>query len=181
MWGSKVMYIFNPNRPLGLHVKYTLFLPNLTELEFSHIRFRKILKRQISWKSFQWGSELLHADRHDKTNRLFEIFRKHQKRSRWTRPLLSCIMQMLLPVYFKWCPEIFNASAVRKRSVTTCVVLTEYKYKGNLLRPPSTPKGYVNLGKFVTSSPTKGCCPLIIHVFPSLSVVLWSVAAGPVT
>ena len=38
----------------GLHVKYPLFLSDFSENLIISTAFRKILKYEISWKSFQW-------------------------------------------------------------------------------------------------------------------------------
>ena len=39
---------------IGIHVKYSLFLPDFNESRIISRDFRKVLKYNISWKSVQW-------------------------------------------------------------------------------------------------------------------------------
>jgi hypothetical protein len=41
---------------IGLHVKYLLFLSDITETWIFSTDFLEVLKNQISWKSIQWES-----------------------------------------------------------------------------------------------------------------------------
>jgi len=66
---------------IGLHVNYPLCLSNFSEPRIFWTDFRRILKNQISWKSFQWERVVLcgrtdrqtdtRTDRYDEANSRF--------------------------------------------------------------------------------------------------------------
>ena len=56
----------------GLHVNYPFLLSILMKLEFSRV-FLKMLKYQISWKSFRWEPSYS-MRRHDEANSRFSQF-----------------------------------------------------------------------------------------------------------
>ena len=64
----------------GLHVKYLLFMSDFNKTWIFSIDFRKILKYQISWKSFRWEPSCSErTDRHDEANRHFSQFCERAK------------------------------------------------------------------------------------------------------
>jgi len=70
---------------IGLHVNHPLFLSDINETWIFTTNFRKILKKQISWKFVQWDHSCSmwtdgQTDRQTWRNRLAIL---------WTRPKLT--------------------------------------------------------------------------------------------
>jgi hypothetical protein len=63
----------------GLHVKYPMFLSNITQIWIFYTDFHKSLQNQHLLKSAQWGAKLTdgRTHRHDEANnRLVQLTRK---------------------------------------------------------------------------------------------------------
>jgi hypothetical protein len=80
---GQIYFADNNKTYLGLHVKCLIFLLNLNQTRIFPTYFRKILKYQISWKSFQWERSCSiwrnrevdrRMDRHDKVHGRFSQF-----------------------------------------------------------------------------------------------------------
>ena len=82
---------------INFHVKCPLFLSDFRQISKFSTDFREIYKFKISWKSFQWGAQLLYAeeltDRYDAANGRFFFAALRIVPKNWNHHNFYCWLQ----------------------------------------------------------------------------------------
>ena len=84
---------------IGLHVKYRLFLYDVTVTWIFSTDFRKIMKYQISWKSVQWEPSCsMRTDGHEANNRFSNFANAPENKT--IMPYRLCIFCCFIRIKF---------------------------------------------------------------------------------